>query len=344
MRREDTDRELHDYLDGRLGEKEREAFEKRTAENPAEAQQVAFYRDLGHALRHGASELPPGFLARARARFEASRPPRSLRRRIVSWEAAGVAAAALLLVALFFPLVRNGTAVQEVRTQTPEEPSPRVTAGVHDQAPTPSVDALDHTRAGRNEPSGPARRTFPVPPPKRPDGTAPEGEATAPPPSAAGEKEGKPEVQMRHVLLVAPAAPASAPVETGAGGLQAARESRILRPRCEALPQAVELPAKSLIVISSADQEYWKGLLTSSARFSLDRLHPDFQSERVVLIGPRSSTPIDCQGVEVDASAERVRIRLLPAAGRWPCPGGCAVTIPAGSSPVEIESAPVATP
>jgi hypothetical protein len=101
----EIDPAVHDYLDGRLSENERRAFEDRLERDPELARTVEAYRAAGRALRDEPVELPPGFYARARARFEASRPARPAWRRFVSWESTGLAAAALILTALIFPEV-----------------------------------------------------------------------------------------------------------------------------------------------------------------------------------------------------------------------------------------------
>ena len=103
MTSEELEQRLQDYLDGRLTDEEREAFEGRIAGDPELARRVEDYRRLGRALREAPAELPPGFVARARARFEARQPGRRRWFRPLSWEMAGLAAAAALILAVFLP-------------------------------------------------------------------------------------------------------------------------------------------------------------------------------------------------------------------------------------------------
>jgi hypothetical protein len=99
---EDHGDDLQDYLDGRLPESERARFEARLARDPELTRRVQAYRRIGDVLREAPAELPPGFLGRARARFEA-RYGRRRRFRPLSWEAAGLVAAALVVAFLFIP-------------------------------------------------------------------------------------------------------------------------------------------------------------------------------------------------------------------------------------------------
>jgi hypothetical protein len=104
----DIEEKIQDFLDGRLSEAERAAMEERIAGDPELARRVEAHRDIGRALRSDPAEIPPGFYARARARFEESSKPRFGWHRVFSWEAAGLAAAGLLLAAILVPgLVRD---------------------------------------------------------------------------------------------------------------------------------------------------------------------------------------------------------------------------------------------
>jgi hypothetical protein len=103
-----TDERLQDYVDGRLSEAERAEVEALLRDDPEAARRVAAWRSIGPALRDDETELSPGFYARARERFEESRAPRGWR--LLSWETAGLAAAAVLAVAIFVPeLMRDPT-------------------------------------------------------------------------------------------------------------------------------------------------------------------------------------------------------------------------------------------
>lgn len=104
------DQWLHDYLDGRLSAEEQAQAEARIREDSELGRRVAAWRKIGNALREDSAELSPGFHTRARARFEQSlEPRRGFGRRLFSWEAAGLAAAMVLAVALFLPeLMQDG--------------------------------------------------------------------------------------------------------------------------------------------------------------------------------------------------------------------------------------------
>ena len=105
MKNDAQDRWLQDYLDGRLPESERVTAEARIRGDAALARRVREWRAIRESLRGEPVELPPGFYDRARVRFESSlrsrgRFPFS---RILSWEAAGLAAAVALALVLFVP-------------------------------------------------------------------------------------------------------------------------------------------------------------------------------------------------------------------------------------------------
>jgi len=103
-----VDKQVHDYLDGRLGDAERVAFEQRLSRDRELARRVASYREIGRALREDDVALSAGFYTRARARFEAGRrPPRRLGWRLLSWEAAGVVAATALAAVVFLPVLHQ---------------------------------------------------------------------------------------------------------------------------------------------------------------------------------------------------------------------------------------------
>lgn len=122
------DRRLHDYVDGRLRGDELAEFERRLARDDELARAVAACRAIGDALR---DELPddrpaPGLATRVRARVdERVRPPRR-----APWEAWGLAAASLVLAAVFVPLLigrgepADGVADREAPTAFAAEAAP----------------------------------------------------------------------------------------------------------------------------------------------------------------------------------------------------------------------------
>ena len=104
MLKPDDERAIQDYLDNRLAPDRRAAFERRLAVEPELARRIADDRALAQALRDEPPALSPGFYTRARARFEQRRAPRRWPR-LLSWEAAGLAATVVLALAIFLPPV-----------------------------------------------------------------------------------------------------------------------------------------------------------------------------------------------------------------------------------------------
>ena len=66
---------IQDYLDDRMSDDERRAFEERLATDAALAGRVRELREISDALGQDAPDLPPGFHTRLRARFEARHAP-----------------------------------------------------------------------------------------------------------------------------------------------------------------------------------------------------------------------------------------------------------------------------
>ena len=114
------DRWLHDYLDGRLSAEERAKAEARLREDDGLARRVAELREIGRTLREDPAELPPGFYTRAKTRFAQSRGERPrFVHQLFSWEAAGLTAAMVLVVALFLPgLMRDPSPVPVPQAET----------------------------------------------------------------------------------------------------------------------------------------------------------------------------------------------------------------------------------
>lgn len=102
-----VDREVHDYVDGRMSEEGRARFELRLQEDPALAERVRSYREIGDALKALPADLPGGFHLRTAARLREAEVRRHPWRWAASWEAVGLAAAALVLAAILIPLVRE---------------------------------------------------------------------------------------------------------------------------------------------------------------------------------------------------------------------------------------------
>jgi hypothetical protein len=143
------DPDLQDYLDDRMDAEQQRAFRRRLEREPDLAERLAEHRRLRDALRED-EPLPPGFYTRTRAEFErrhGSRKRRGLR--VLSWEAAGLATAAVLALALFVPGL--------IREELPGTPS--VTgagrAVRQDSAAEPGTSAdADSPPAAEPEPAG----------------------------------------------------------------------------------------------------------------------------------------------------------------------------------------------
>ncbi|HXV77265.1 MAG TPA: hypothetical protein VD788_13185, partial [Candidatus Polarisedimenticolaceae bacterium] len=187
MRVPPSDREIQDYVDGRMPPDERRGFERRMAEDERIAARVRELRAVGAALRDEQLGLPPEFYSRLRQRFEAGRGRQLGWRRVVSWEAAGLATAAALLVLVFVPhlLERSVDSPYSDRTVEPRPrdggdektetdrvaggPAADVRGNAPEAASPPPVRSTDELRldAGERKPV-PAREQQGSPAPSRP--------------------------------------------------------------------------------------------------------------------------------------------------------------------------------
>lgn len=137
MKAEDRER-LQDYLDDRMSDAERSAFEARLAGDAELASRVEWHRSVAGHLRES-EELSPGFYTRARARFEeSSRGAKGPRLPWLRWEVAGLAGAALLAAAIFLPgILREKPALQPGAADQVEAPA--VDRRVREEAATPPL-------------------------------------------------------------------------------------------------------------------------------------------------------------------------------------------------------------
>jgi hypothetical protein len=135
VKRELSDERLQDYLDGRLSETERSEIEARLADDRELARRVEAWREIGRALREDAGEPSSEFYARTRERFERSvrrRPPWGFR--ILSWEAAGLAAAVALAGVLFAPELMR----EREPGRAPLRTAPREADAILEDRPSPA--------------------------------------------------------------------------------------------------------------------------------------------------------------------------------------------------------------
>lgn len=157
MSREDEDRQLQDYLDGRLSAEERAELEARLEEDAELAGRVESAREVGQALRAGDEDLSPGFYTRARAHFEESAGGKRRRLfRLLSWETAGLVTAVVLVAAVFLPgLVQRevpGESMLDDMGAAPAPPPTQAPQGTDETAPGPV-----EMRAAEREPASAIR-------------------------------------------------------------------------------------------------------------------------------------------------------------------------------------------
>jgi hypothetical protein len=347
MTRHERDDALQDYVDGRLSESACAAFERRLADDPDLRRRVEDYRAIRGALREDPAEVPPGFYARARARFEEAHPTRRPWFRPLSWESLGVAAAALLVAALFLPEWISGSG--PASAVDPDSRAESSAAGEDDVAAVDRLRALGDLR--KNE--APAEESV------RED-IASEAEAAGDP-SDAFRDEAEPQPAGVKVTFGESEAdseregePAPAPVATAERGIalaegaqaedaEVARQQQVSQVQpsagyAVAAPAGVPLPGEladpgTVRVIDDAEE--WSALLATPEGRALTGLAPDWERERVVLIGSRG-LPVDCSQVGIVAGP-RVRLVLTRGTAAATAETGCAVRVPAGDEPVVVE-------
>jgi hypothetical protein len=276
-----TEEMLQDYLDGRLTAEQRAEIETLLGSDEELAGRVEAYREQGRALREDGPELSPGFYTRARARFEEAHPVKKRGiYRLLSWEMAGLAAAAALAGILFVPgLVQWGGKGEPFK-----EAQPVVEEKVQDD-----VAPIEQTEEGW-EASGdeePRREVM---------------EMEAPPPPAKREKQAI--LQDARVEAADGMHPAAAREKKG---------SRAADAYAPAPPERMQLPRGAvepgeLIVVECEEQ--WLGIGELSAL-------PYDPAFRWALIGARTAG-LDCAGIAVETTPDSHRIRLQSGAA-WGC-------------------------
>jgi hypothetical protein len=365
----EIDRAVHDYLDGRLSEEERRAFEARLERDPELARTVEDYRAAGRSLRGVPVELPPRFYARTRARFEASRPARPAWRRFVSWEATGLAAAALLLTALVLPEVRkwygpprgvtpfespsapSPEAPPEAKLVSPAEATDSIASPVEGEAsglepPSDKREVAAETEAFADHDSGLAERDEVTEPrsaaPPKPDlekSRAGKGSSVGAPrrDQAVEENFARQKTQAAPQREAEPdryrTQQSESLHESDFAPAPSLGDKAATPPRVEALPPGAVV-ARELIVID--DPESWTRFLQDLPVDSSLALRPDFATERVAVVGPAPGLS-DCNSVRWAEIDDRIVIEWPPTALRGTgASGGCIVAIPADGRPVEI--------
>ena len=345
MSKKDHDDVLQDYLDGRLGDGDRAEFEKRLANEPELAKRVAESRAIGRVLRGAPAEVPPGFYARARERFEKAHAPRRVWHRVMSWEAAGLATAGLLLAAVLLPdlwLREQRDLAIPLEKARPAAVPEKETSGKADVALEEEASVLQE----------PADAFAPVPQEveSRFEDAAPETSAmldeAAPPDDRAAvggrveadrdDVAGEGQLQMNRELERAEAkvdseAESDARLSKARGFADAEmRKQPSARPSGSISVGQTMLEPGSLAVIE--DTNSWNAL-PDDIRRGLSR--PDFSEVRIALIGPRAR-PFDCAAIIVREEVDRVVIEVWPGDEARP-DKTCAVSLPTGPLPVVIE-------
>jgi len=376
MLRPDDERALQDYLDGRLSPEARAAFERRLAREPDLAARLSADRSVGRALRSDLPDLDPDFYARARERFEQTTGER-WRPRALPWEALGLAAAAVLALAIFLPPLLQHE--ESVSVPSAAEPTFVGTAPAAPPAAGPVLDAGADTEGiavedegGRGADLGDGRgareleRREDRPEPLAQGAEEEEKDRRLQSPAYAGSgPEPEPETPEGSYSPAPPLLRQSADESARemdadtAGGFassegaakRAAPGSRIPAERSAtaktrlllsaAPPRVVPLPAGVVdpgALRSVTDPDAWAALERGPGGPALRLLGGWRAGARLVLLGSRPGG-VDCASVEVgdDPGAPQLLLVLPPSAE--PSGGGCALVVPDDGRPIVVEEA-----
>jgi len=334
-----TDERLQDYLDGRLDDDARAEVEARLAKDPELARRVETWREAGRALRDDPAELPPGFYARARDRFEKTAgAPRGFR--LLSWETAGLAAAVVLVAALFGPeLMRSRDAAHPSLAPAVAEPdlgradlpapgaaSPEVQPNA--QAPPPAGRRAEKKmRAALEEAAPDEERSAPA--------------DFAPAPGPAPEKETAPKREAEAASREARESFAEVePMQSGRRD-EAAGKSAPRAPQMAAADASTgdEPESATVVVPLAADPRIPHGLRVVEDAVEradwlagpLARLSAEAQGGRLVLVGHDGGA--DCGSLTVRRVGESYQVRLA----RPGAAAGCGFVLPRDGLAVTLE-------
>ena len=323
--------QIQDYLDDRMSDGDRRAFEERLTGDAGLGARVRDLRAISEGLRQDAPDLPPGFHTRLRSRFEARHAPVRRWFRPLSWETAGLVAAVAFAAVLFAPVLlerRPGRAESQILFAPTEKESRQ----------NETRDAVEEDREDTD--FAPAPESIPEPVVEsgaqleRRDGPA-KSRPAPPPPSAKLKKDEKGAVG-------APADPEAA----AAGGRATLGEAKDeLRAQNEgfdyrstvaggvALTAGV-VEAGEIVEIQSEEQ--WDRMGLDVGRGRGDTLGEYDPAARLVLVGAREIRA-DCELSVVVAVDEVYEIRLAAATVAATEPDhGCAFRLPADDRPVRI--------
>ena len=323
---------IQEYLDDRMSDVERRAFEERLATDVALAGRVRDLREISDALRQDAPDLPPGFHTRLRARFEARHTPVRHWFRPLSWETAGLVAAVAVAAVLFVPLVVDQ---QPGRTdsQILFEPSDKELR--KNETREAVEEDLDDAGFAPSPESTPEPTVEPELEQDRRD--APAKSRPAPP---AGAKLKKAE---RNVPLQQ--APAEAESRVGRGRSEAGESKDEVRAQSEAygyrsVAQEGLVLAEGVVeageVLEIRNAEQWSRLGLGVERAQGDALGEYDPSWRLVLVGAREN-PMDCARSTVVAVADAWEIRLAaPTVALAEPVHGCVFRVPQDGRPIRV--------
>jgi anti-sigma factor RsiW len=356
VKREISDERLQDYLDGRLAECERAEIEALLLEDPDLARRVESWREIGGALRGETVDLPPGFHARARDRFERSmraRAPWGFR--LLSWEAAGLAAAVVLAAVLFVPeLMRHGGPDRFVPSTVrdkaddawtgrpaPAEPSPQK------EVEAPAVEDVRQEKGRRDDSSPEPELNFaPVPPEAASEHVESEaaaaGEQAAPAPvSAPGRQPPRVESRAKASAAEGQVPPSGNRAEKKRSverdeALGFARDADALSAADRAADdvEAIGLPPEASIAHGIRvvdDPAAWEAWLAGPAGTALARLGDYDERRRLILVGQRGGADCSSLALHLTAGGYWVRIERSGASA------GCAFLLPRDGRPVALE-------
>lgn len=324
-----TDEErLQDYIDGRMNPSERNAFESEMARNPEFAAAASFAREIGQHLRGGTTELPPGFHARARARFEASRKRLFRLPRRFPWEAVGLAAAAVVVLVLLFPWTRTGRpgSPTESPLGSPVETKKSQRRNLSDEPIALPAPAIRTERDSVQAPDAALPEFAPTPA----GGKATADPSSREPRAPSDELRGLPQ-KSAGIVVRDDRTQHAARVDESLSKSEALQGVRAAE-----IPLGLIRPGTTKIIESAAD-ELWIRLTTGGSGSEVRALQPRFENERVFVFGPRDFS-VSCREVRWMPQPDALLVLAGPATPtNSATSGGCALVIPRGNLPVVLD-------
>jgi len=347
------EKRIQDYLDGRMASDEIASFEASLERDPALAARVTEYREIGEALRESDTALSPEFFVRTRARFEQERRERTTPPwfRILSWEAAGLVAAAGLAAVLFVPFLWQQEPLPFESPPVPDRQFAKATPSAEsdrdDAIAESEVDTIDSelADAGRPAAGDDSRKPFALmeiaadsvpdepedqPAPQATGRISREKEAAAVEDSVGAASGTGDEKILEERFRQAAAPAAAAPQMSEKKGRRAASRSEqafkdeVIEQDFSVKPLAAGVVPRGEVQVTFDDLPKRK----------LDQTYREGEaSGRRVLIGagPRL---LDCDRLTVTWSPEGWRIRVEEAESGSV---GCEVRLPGTGGPVEVE-------